>query len=64
MEIAEDKAGKVLLLGNKAIARGGLEAGVDVITTYPGIPSSEIADTFSKIAKEAKKENKRPGFYF
>ncbi|HMK48313.1 MAG TPA: indolepyruvate ferredoxin oxidoreductase subunit alpha [Methanocella sp.] len=30
------------LLGNEAIARGLLEAGLDVATGYPGTPSSEI----------------------
>jgi indolepyruvate ferredoxin oxidoreductase alpha subunit len=65
LEIEEDDAGKqVLLLGNEAISRGALEAGVDVVTTYPGTPSSEIADTFSEIAKRAIRENKEPGFYF
>jgi indolepyruvate ferredoxin oxidoreductase alpha subunit len=65
MEITNDKIGKkILLLGNEAITRGALEAGVDVATTYPGTPSSEIADTFSKIAKQATKQNKDPGFYF
>ena len=65
MEITEDKVGKqTLLLGNEAITRGALEAGVDVATTYPGTPSSEIADTFSKIAKNATRQNKDPGFYF
>jgi indolepyruvate ferredoxin oxidoreductase alpha subunit len=33
---------KEFLLGNEAIARGLLEAGVDVATGYPGTPSSEI----------------------
>ncbi|UCD13355.1 MAG: indolepyruvate ferredoxin oxidoreductase subunit alpha [Thermoplasmatales archaeon] len=65
MEITEDNVRKqILLLGNEAIARGALEAGVDVATTYPGTPSSEIGDTFSKIAKQATKQNKNPGFYF
>jgi indolepyruvate ferredoxin oxidoreductase alpha subunit len=64
-EITQDKPGKqILLLGNEAITRGALEAGVDVATTYPGTPSSEIADTFSAIAKEATRQNKDPGFYF
>jgi len=64
-EITEDKPGKhILLLGNEAITRGALEAGVDVATTYPGTPSSEIADTFSAIAKEAIRQKKDPGFYF
>ena len=65
MEILEDKPGKkILLLGNEAIARGALEAGVDIATTYPGTPSSEIADTFSFIAKSFTKKNKNPGFFF
>ena len=65
MEILEDKPSKkLLLLGNEAITRGALEAGIDVATTYPGTPSSEIADTFSFIAREATSKNKDPGFYF
>jgi indolepyruvate ferredoxin oxidoreductase alpha subunit len=44
---------RVLLLGNEAIARGILEAGISVVTTYPGTPASEIGDSISKIAKEA-----------
>ncbi len=65
MEILEDKPGKqILLLGNEAIVRGALEAGVDVATTYPGTPSSEIADTFSLIARSFTKQKKDPGFYF
>jgi indolepyruvate ferredoxin oxidoreductase alpha subunit len=44
---------KVLLLGNEAIARGALEAGVSVVTTYPGTPASEIGDTLSEIAMDA-----------
>lgn len=38
---------RVFLLGNEAIARGAIEAGVDVVATYPGTPSSEIADTLA-----------------
>jgi indolepyruvate ferredoxin oxidoreductase alpha subunit len=41
-----EKAGtRVLLLGNEAIARGLLEAGVDACTAYPGTPSTEILET-------------------
>ena len=47
----------MLLLGNEAIARGALEAGVSVATTYPGTPASEIGDTLAKVAKDA-------GIYF
>jgi indolepyruvate ferredoxin oxidoreductase alpha subunit len=65
MEILDNKPGKrILLLGNEAITRGALEAGVDVVTTYPGTPSSEIADTFSNIAKYSYKIEKDPKFYF
>ncbi len=65
MEILEKSPNKnILLLGNEAITRGALEAGVDVATTYPGTPSSEIADTFSHIAKFYTRQDKDPGFYF
>ena len=42
-----------LMLGNEAIVRGALEAGIAAATTYPGTPSSEIGDTFSRIAHRA-----------
>ena len=65
MEIIDEKPGKtIMLLGNEAITRGAIEAGVDVATTYPGTPSSEIADTFSYIAKYLKKNNKKVPYYF
>ena len=41
-----------LLMGNEAIARGALEAGIFFAAGYPGNPSSEIIET---LAKEAKK---------
>ena len=56
MDILRNK-GTLLLLGNEAVVRGALESGVNVATTYPGTPASEIGDTFSKIAKKA-------GIYF
>ena len=43
---------KHLLLGNHAIVRGALEAGVAFVTCYPGTPSSEVPDTFFELAKE------------
>lgn len=42
---------KVLMLGNEAIARGALEAGVAFATAYPGTPSSEIALQFFQISQ-------------
>lgn len=35
---------KVIMLGNKAIARGAYEAGVKVSAAYPGTPSTEISE--------------------
>jgi indolepyruvate ferredoxin oxidoreductase alpha subunit len=43
----------VLLLGDDAIARGILEAGIGVVTTYPGTPASEIGDSISEVAENA-----------
>lgn len=53
---------KIILLGNEAICRGALEAGVDFVSTYPGTPASEIGNTFYRIQKEIKKIN--PNFHF
>lgn len=44
----EVKLLKRLMIGNQAIARGAYEAGVTVATAYPGTPSTEIVDSFSK----------------
>ncbi len=35
---------KKLLLGNAAVARGAYEAGVTVVSSYPGTPSTEITE--------------------
>ncbi len=43
---------KMLLLGNEAIARGAIEAGVAFASTYPGTPSSEISTNFFQMARE------------
>ncbi|OPX36066.1 MAG: indolepyruvate ferredoxin oxidoreductase subunit alpha [Desulfobacteraceae bacterium 4484_190.1] len=43
---------ETLLLGNEAIVRGALEAGISFATCYPGTPSSEISDQFFQISKE------------
>lgn len=36
---------KKIMLGNEAFARGAYEAGVKVISSYPGTPSTEITET-------------------
>lgn len=41
-----------LMMGNEAIALGAVEAGVEVVTAYPGTPSSEIVGTLAKMAPE------------
>lgn len=43
-----------LLLGNEAIVRGALEAGVHMVTCYPGTPSSEVPDTFLRLGGEGR----------
>ena len=40
---------KQLMLTNQAIARGAWEAGVKVLSAYPGTPSTEIAENFAKL---------------
>ena len=42
---------KMLMLGNEAIARGAIEAGVAFATAYPGTQSSEIALQFFQISQ-------------
>ena len=39
---------KVLLTGNEAVARGAYEAGVKVLSAYPGTPSTEIPENMAK----------------
>jgi len=51
--IAQNAPGKtVLLMGNEAIARGAIEAGVKVCAAYPGNPSSEIVGVLARAAGE------------
>lgn len=51
--LTTDVGKRLLLLGNEAIVRGALEAGLAFATTYPGTPSSEIGDNFFRIAAES-----------
>lgn len=39
---------KQLMLGNEAVARGAYEAGVRVVSSYPGTPSTEITENIVK----------------
>ena len=46
------RGSRVLLLGNEAIARGALEAGICFAAAYPGTPSTEIVEVLSEVARE------------
>jgi indolepyruvate ferredoxin oxidoreductase alpha subunit len=51
ISITSDAPGaRLFMLGNEAIARGAIEAGVQVVASYPGTPSSEITNTLVGIA--------------
>ena len=39
---------KRIMLGNEAFARGAYEAGVKVVSSYPGTPSTEVTETCAK----------------
>lgn len=45
--------GRLLLLGNEAVVRGALEAGISAFSTYPGTPASEIGDAFATVSERA-----------
>jgi indolepyruvate ferredoxin oxidoreductase alpha subunit len=52
-ELLNGQAGeRRLLLGNEAIVRGALEAGVSLAATYPGTPASEIGDRFYEVSRQ------------
>ncbi len=51
--VTMDRPGEtVLLMGNEAIVRGALEAGIRIAASYPGTPASEIGNTLAEIANE------------
>ena len=40
---------EVILLGDEAIARGAIDAGISCAYAYPGTPSTEIYQTIEEI---------------
>ncbi|MHA1169597.1 MAG: indolepyruvate ferredoxin oxidoreductase subunit alpha, partial [Candidatus Hodarchaeales archaeon] len=55
--LIQDKPGeRLVVLGNEAIARGLIEAGINGMFSYPGTPSSEISGTLGAAATKV-------GFY-
>jgi indolepyruvate ferredoxin oxidoreductase alpha subunit len=51
--LVDEPGMKSFLLGNEAIARGAIEAGIAFASTYPGTPSSEISLNFYQMAQES-----------
>lgn len=50
--LLDEREGKeYFFMGNEAIARGALEAGVSVAAAYPGTPSSEIIENLAGVAQ-------------
>ncbi|MBN2160215.1 MAG: indolepyruvate ferredoxin oxidoreductase [Spirochaetes bacterium] len=47
-----NEGAEYLLMGNDAIVRGALEAGVSVASAYPGTPSSEIIENLAKASAD------------
>ncbi len=47
--LADAPGRRELLLGNEAIVRGAIEAGIGLVSGYPGTPASEIGDTFHEL---------------
>jgi indolepyruvate ferredoxin oxidoreductase alpha subunit len=50
--IEQNEGAQHLYMGNEAIARGALEAGISLASGYPGTPSSEIIENLAKVAAE------------
>jgi len=50
--LKDDPGFQMLAMGNDAIARGAIEAGVKFATAYPGTPSTEILETLVELAPE------------
>ncbi|MHA1652085.1 MAG: thiamine pyrophosphate-dependent enzyme [Candidatus Helarchaeota archaeon] len=48
----------VMLIGNMAMTRACLEAGIQFVSQYPGTPVTDMGTYFSRIAKQV------PGLYF
>ena len=51
---------RIVMLGNEAIIRGALEAGVQFVSQYPGTPLSDIGTMCTELLQS----KSVPGFYF
>lgn len=52
-EILRPEGSRAVLMGNEAIARGAVEAGLQLMAAYPGTPSSEICEVLLAAAPES-----------
>ena len=52
---AQKQKREEILMGNEAIGRGLVEAGLHFMTSYPGTPSSEILPAVVRFGKELEK---------
>lgn len=55
VETLKVNLGRMGITGNQAIARGAIEAGVQITCAYPGAPISDLQNTFESLAN-------KPGF--
>ena len=54
MKSKRQKIGEAVMMGNEAMARGLLEAGVQCATSYPGTPASEILEAVIRFKNQEK----------
>jgi indolepyruvate ferredoxin oxidoreductase alpha subunit len=47
--LLRDKDEIILAMGNEAVARAGIEAGIGYFSMYPGTPATEIGQTFERL---------------
>ncbi len=48
----DEPGNRVMLTGNEAVARGALESGVRVVSSYPGSPSVQVLECLAAVAEE------------
>jgi len=48
----QGEGARLMLMGNEAMARGAMEAGVNVAAGYPGTPSSEIIESLAQASEK------------
>jgi len=46
-----EESGEYLMSGNDAVARGAIEAGIKIATSYPGTPASDILGAIAAVAR-------------